>query len=87
MDIFLYFSERLPCGLDELEDAIDSALGELGEVTGVGTGEMGSNIDVTIENEEIPKETVVQLIRNALSPFDLPPTSKMVVDEEELELV
>jgi hypothetical protein len=87
MDIFLYFTERLPCGLDELEDAIESALGDFGEVTGVGTGELGSNIDITIDNQDISKDAAIQLVRSAIAQFDLPSTSQMVIDEEEMRIV
>jgi hypothetical protein len=43
MDAFIYTSERLPCGIDELEDALDTALGGRGEITGTGTGGVTSD--------------------------------------------
>jgi hypothetical protein len=86
MDVFLYFTERLPCGLDELEDALDAALSNVGEVSGTGTGESGSNIDITIEDEDITKGQVAALIRSALSKYSLPSSSQMVIDDEEFSV-
>ncbi|GLO63608.1 hypothetical protein MACH09_41160 [Vibrio sp. MACH09] len=50
MDVFIYFSERLSVGIDVIEDTLDEALDGIGEVTGTGTGEKGSNIDVEVED-------------------------------------
>ncbi|WP_406697217.1 hypothetical protein V5E97_00125 [Singulisphaera sp. Ch08] len=71
---------KLPCGLDELEDAIDSALGDRGEVTGTGTGQVGSNIDVFIEEGDLSKAQALQLIRRILVDYGLPAATKIVVD-------
>jgi hypothetical protein len=82
MDVFLYFSDRLPVALDELEDTLDRALQGVGEVTGSGTGEMGSNIDVLVKNENLSKTQVVELVRKALTGLDLPQSSRIVIEDE-----
>jgi hypothetical protein len=82
MDAFIYFDERLPVGLDSLEDALDSALTGFGEVTGTGTGQLGSNIDVFVDDGSYSKHELVQVIRHALSEFELPKSSRVVVDGE-----
>ena len=80
MDAFLSRTERLPCGLDELEDALDSALGDRGEVTGSGTGRTGSNIDVFIRDDALSEEQDLRLIRRALADYGLPDTTRVVID-------
>jgi len=79
MDVFIYFHERLPVGLDELEDALDAALGDQGEVTGTGTGETGSNLDLLVSDTTMTEQEVVQLIRQSLKKFAIPNTSKIVI--------
>ena len=83
MDIFLYMTGRLPCGIDELEDALDSALGDQGEVTGTGTGQAGSNIDIFIEEGGLSKEQALLLIRQALADYGLSSATKIVIDGSE----
>ena len=86
MDIFIYMTGRLPCGLDELEDALDSALGDRGEVTGTGTGQAGSNIDVSIEEGELSAEQALLLIRRTLADYDVPASTRIVIDGSEHSL-
>jgi hypothetical protein len=86
MDAFIYFEGLLLVGLDQLEQALDDALGDFGEVSGTGTGEVGSNIDVTIEKEELTKDEILTLIRNALSHFQIPKMSKIVINGDEYSL-
>jgi hypothetical protein len=87
MDIFIYFNERLPVGLDELEDALDAALGDEGEVTGTGAGECGSNLDLFVKNEAMTDGEVVGLVRKALTVFAIPKASKIVIDDKEFSIV
>lgn len=86
MDIFIYMTGGLPCGLDELEDALDSALGDRGEVTGTGTGQAGSNIDVFIEEGELTAEQALLLIRRTLADCEVPASTKIVIDGSEHSL-
>jgi hypothetical protein len=86
MDIFIYVTGRLSCGIDELEDALDSALGDRGEVTGTGTGQAGSNIDIFIEEGGLSEEQALLLIRRALADYDLPGAIKIVIDGSEHSL-
>ena len=86
MDAFIYIKGRLPCGLDEIEDALDDALDGQGEVSGTGTGEVGSNIDVTIDDEEVEAAAVVALLRSALSRFSLPESTTSVIGNDRFSL-
>jgi hypothetical protein len=83
MHAFIYTFGRLPCGMDELEDALDTALGGRGEVTGAGTGPAGCNIDVFIEDGAMSEEQVLLLIRRALADHGLPGMTKVVIDGRE----
>ena len=83
MDAFIYMNERLPCGMDELEDALESALGDRGEVTGSGTGRTGSNIDVFLRDNAVSEEQALLLIRRALANYGLPGTTRVVIDGTE----
>jgi hypothetical protein len=82
IDAFIYFSGRLQYGLDEIEDAIDSAIAGLGEVTGTGTGEAGSNVDVFIESGELTKESALRILREVLEEFDFSGQVSIVIDGE-----
>lgn len=65
MDVFIYFAPGVDAAKDEIEDALDEAIGELGEVSGGGIGEKGMTIDVDCEDDVDPKH-LVDLIRAAL---------------------
>jgi hypothetical protein len=69
--------------MDELEDALDSALGDTGEVTGSGTGRTGSNIEVFLRDDAVSEEQALLLIRRALANYGLPGTTRVVVDGRE----
>jgi hypothetical protein len=86
MDAFIYIVGGLPRRIDELEDALDSALGDRGEVTGSGTGQAGSNIDVLIKDGAMSGEQALLLIRQALAEFALPGTTRVVIDGTEYPL-
>jgi hypothetical protein len=60
-------------GRDEIEDPLDEALMEagLGEVTGGGGGERGSNIDIEIEDER-NFDQALTLIRQVLRDLKVP---------------
>lgn len=86
MDVFIYFYERLPCGLDEVEDTLERALGDFGEVTGSGTGEKGSNLDLLISDSGPPLNQVLNLIQDALRPLHLPDSSRIVIESKKYAL-
>ena len=48
--LYIYGTERLPVGLDTLEDEIFEQIEGQGDVTGAGTGENGWNIDIEFES-------------------------------------
>lgn len=79
MDIFIYFFERLNIPLDEVEDALDEALGDLGEVTGMGSGESGSNIDLEIADENDSRQ-VLTIIRSVLGNLSVPDSSIIEIE-------
>ena len=86
MDLFIYVTGRLPCALDELEDALDQALGDLGEVSGSGTGQSGSNIDIWIKNDKEDVQKIITIIKTTLRPFGLPASSKIVIGESAFKI-
>lgn len=86
MDVFIYFNERLPVGLDELEDALDAALGDEGEVTGTGTGGSGSNLDLFVKDGTMTDVEVVGLVREALTVFAVPKSSKIVIGDKKFSI-
>jgi hypothetical protein len=86
MGAFIYMIDRLSCGMDELEDALDSALGDKGEVTGSGTGRAGSNIDLFIRDDAMSQEQALLLIRRALADYGLPGTTRVAIDGREYPL-
>lgn len=86
MDVFIYFLERLPVGLDVLEDALDAALADNGEVTGTGAGQTGSNIDLHVTDKNLTAEDVVRLIRRNLSVYGVPKSSRIVIGDNEFSV-
>jgi hypothetical protein len=85
MDVFIYFKEQLSLGLDEIEDALDFELGEFGEVTGTGIGELSSNIDIELY-KEAEVEDVLTIIREILSNFNLPKSTIILINDKEYKL-
>lgn len=80
MDAFIYLPRGLAVGLDEIEDLLDEAFGELGEVTGSGLGEMGSNLDVSIVDGAMSVEQALQKIRHVLTKITPPQSATVVID-------
>lgn len=66
MYALIYFPERLPVGLDVIEDEIEAKLADAGEVTGTGTGERGSNIDVIFDAKVIPVLQMEEILREVI---------------------
>lgn len=78
MEIFVYFGVGLDVPRDEIEEAIDEVLASRGEVTGGGSGNSGTNIDIEIfDNNDI---AAVQDVKNALRNLDLPSDTTIVID-------
>jgi hypothetical protein len=80
MDAFISTFEQLPCGIGELEDALDKAFGGRGEVTGTGTGPAGCNSDVFIEDGAMSEEQALLLIRRVLADHGPPGMTRVVID-------
>lgn len=58
MYINIYFSGKIGLPLSEIEDDLDDLLMGQGEVSGTGTGDAGSNIDIDVfDNENFTKVT------------------------------
>jgi hypothetical protein len=66
VDVFIYFPPNLDVEKDEIEDALDEAIGDLGEVSGGGIVQKGMNIDLDVEDDADPEE-IADLIRGALA--------------------
>ena len=66
-----------------MEDAIDDELAGKGEVTGIGMGESGSNIDIEIFAESIGKLSALKMIRDGLIHFKIPSSTLIKINGEE----
>ena len=66
MDVFIYFPPNLGVDKDEIEDALDEAIGDIGEVSGGGIGQKGMNIDLDVEDDADPEE-LADLVRATLA--------------------
>jgi hypothetical protein len=78
MDVVIHFPPDLGIDQDEIEDALDDAIGELGEVSGGGIDGKGMTIDLDVEDDADPTE-LVGLIRGALKSLGVT-ASKIVID-------
>ena len=61
-DIYIYAKTSLGRGRDELEDDLEDFLGEVGEVTGGGSGLPGWNVDLTLVDDADLESWVVKLV-------------------------
>ncbi|HUO10947.1 MAG TPA: hypothetical protein VM008_21785 [Phycisphaerae bacterium] len=80
MKVFIYFNEPLTVARDEIEDAIEVVLNDKGEVTGGGSGNLGSNIDVEVFDESLDEVKTFALIQSALRRFRIPKSTSIVID-------
>jgi hypothetical protein len=71
MDVFIYFPPNLDVEKDVIEDALDEAIGDLGEVSGGGLGQQGMSIDLDVEDDADPQE-LADLLRCALASLKVP---------------
>jgi hypothetical protein len=65
MDVFIYFPPNLGTARDEIEEALEDSLGEVAEVTGGGSGQAGSNVDLVF-NDLVPADKALDILRRAL---------------------
>lgn len=68
MFIDVYFTERLPVDMDDVEDAF-AELDDF-EVVGAGGGDLGSNIDLEVTSS-IPRDDALRKVAQVLSELDL----------------
>lgn len=80
MDVYIYFFSDLPVSRDAIEDTLDKYLGERGEVTGGGSGEGGSNLDLEIFEGDARNH--LPAIRKILRRFKVPPDTQIVIEGE-----
>ena len=78
MDVFIYTNDSLGCDRNEVEDALEEALEGMGEVTGGGSGQRGSNWDLEIR-ENHSEEEVLHLIRTVLKNLKCPQSTSIVI--------
>lgn len=71
MDVYIFIPPPLPVPRDEIEQAIEEALDDDGEVTGGGSGESGANIDVELFDDEHARGQL-ETIRDVLRRFGVP---------------
>jgi hypothetical protein len=87
MTAFIYFREQIDFTLDEIEDALDRALLNIGEVNGTGVGKTGSNIDIVITDASVGPDTIAKVIGNALKSFAVPRSIVIKVEGREYGLL
>jgi hypothetical protein len=87
MTVYVYIFGRLPCGKDEIEDALESVLGDRGGVTGSGSGPAGSNFDMLINDESMTGSQVLTLARQGFADFNLPVGTIVDLDGARFPLV
>ncbi len=80
MDIFIYFYSQLEIPRDKIEEAIDDCLGGRGEVTGGGSGNTGSNIDIEIYNDDDTE--AVEEVKMVLKSMKVPTDTTLVIEGE-----
>ena len=85
MFVAIYFNSRLSTPRDEIEDLLEDALGDQGEVTGGGRGLGGSNIDLEITSEMSVRD-VLELIRAVLGRLKTPSDTEIAIEEESFPL-
>lgn len=73
MDIYIYFGQAEDIG--DLEDKIDEVLGDRGEVTGIGIGVSGGNIDIALYDE-----TMLEYCLDAIRKLEFPTNTYYVID-------
>ncbi|HUR38071.1 MAG TPA: hypothetical protein VM222_01205 [Planctomycetota bacterium] len=78
MDVFVTFPATLDVSADVIEDTLDDAIGERGEVAGGGVGPAGMTLELDVEDDVAPRE-IVDLILGALKGLGLTP-EKIVVN-------
>lgn len=61
--LYIYGTERLGVGLDTLEDEIFELIEGQGDVTGVGTGDGGWNIDIEFESLNSANSILISTLR------------------------
>ena len=78
--IFIYFFSKLEnIDRDDVEDAINDALGEEGEVTGSGSGVSGSNLDIEVYSNPF---AFLDTIRNILRELEVPLDTVIAIGQE-----
>lgn len=82
--LFVYWHSPLgDVARDDVEEAIEEALGDLGMITGAGSGRTGSNIDADVYGD--PEEALAK-VRLALSRLPMPEDTVIVLGGNRLPL-
>ena len=76
MDVFIYFHSPLPDGRDVFEDAIEERLKGQGEVSGGGSGERGTNIDLRVFDDETDVPLLLATLKDVLRDLNAPSTPR-----------
>ena len=71
MDLFVYFPPNLGIDRDYVEESIQSVLGDIGEVTGGGAGQSGSNVDIEVF-QDIDIDRAIALVSKLLISINAP---------------
>jgi hypothetical protein len=66
MYLFVHIVGTIQVSLGELEDAVEESLRAAGEVTGSGTGDSGSNIDIEFDEALVSAGNALDLVLDVL---------------------
>jgi hypothetical protein len=83
MEVYIYYFGVLGIDRDEVEDALDASLAEIGgEVSGAGAGENGGNFDLHIP-DDVDIQEVRDRVSKALWSLEFSDTTKIVSGADE----
>jgi hypothetical protein len=80
MFVDLYFPPGLDFDRDEIQQAIEAALGADVEVVGAGVGREGSNLDLAL-SEEVDRTVALQAIERTLTRLGIPDATLIQISD------
>jgi hypothetical protein len=80
MEIDIYYTDRHDFGRDVLADALTEEFGLNSYVTGGGSGNDGSNIDLLVNDDSISLEKALANVRKVLTQYGLSASASIVID-------
>ena len=79
--VFLGFLGPIDAALGDIEDLLDEVLVGRGEVSGSGTGQTGSNVDLAI-NDDVSTEEITSIIEECCRSLKIPFPHTLKIETE-----